>query len=410
MDAIAVLRNPIQAYAWGSRTAIPELLGLEAPSAHPAAELWMGAHPNAPSQVRVDGQWQPLDQVIERDPTSVLGKEAAERFSNRLPFLFKVLAADQPLSIQVHPNVDQARAGFEMENRLGIPLKAAHRNYRDPNHKPELLCAVTRFEALKGFRHPKGILALMSRVADEILCNELTPLQATSDGTGLRDFYSSLLSMDALKSQRIFETAVREADRHAKEDRAFEWVVKLSHIYPGDMGVLSPLIFNLVHLEPGEAVFIPAGVLHSYLRGVGVELMANSDNVLRAGLTPKHVDIPEVLKIVDFTPCEPEKVMPHPGPRTAEQAYPTPAEEFQLSAIQVSPRFSFLNDTDRSADILICMKGKALVRTMKRGDFETAEKGISLLIPSAAGPYQITGEATLYKATVGLPQGVPSVP
>ncbi|MBU0989030.1 MAG: mannose-6-phosphate isomerase, class I, partial [Proteobacteria bacterium] len=155
MDRIAVLKNPVQEYAWGSRTAIQSLLGLPVPSERPAAELWMGAHPRAPSRVMVEGAWESLDQVIETDPVSVLGKGAAERFSNRLPFLFKVLAVDRPLSIQVHPNLPQAREGFESENRLGIPLDAAERNYRDASHKPEILCALTPFEALKGFRTPE---------------------------------------------------------------------------------------------------------------------------------------------------------------------------------------------------------------------------------------------------------------
>jgi len=185
MDSIARLKNPVQEYAWGSRTAIPSLLGLPVPTERPAAELWLGAHPKAPSQVMVDGAWQSLDRVIESDPVSVLGKDVAERYANKLPFLFKVLAADRPLSIQVHPNLEEAREGFERENRLGIPLNAAERNYRDSNHKPEILCAVTPFEALKGFRPFDDLLSLLGKVSSETLSHELDGLRKAPDSSAV---------------------------------------------------------------------------------------------------------------------------------------------------------------------------------------------------------------------------------
>lgn len=400
MDRIALLKNPIQEYNWGSRTAIPSLLGLPVPSERPVAEIWMGAHPKAPSQVRVDARWEPLDRVIERDPISVLGKKVAERFSNSIPFLFKVLAADRPLSIQVHPNLEQARAGFERENRLGIPLDAGTRNYRDPNHKPELLCAVTPFEALNGFRPIQDIWSGLERICHDTLPNELALLTGDPDGHGLRRFFASLLSMDAFRKREVIERAVAYARDLEDVDRTFWWVVELSRAYPEDIGVLSPLIFNRVVLEPGEAIYIPAGELHTYLKGVGLELMANSDNVLRGGLTPKHVDVRALLRIVDYRPAPLQKISPKPG-ALAETVYEAPASEFQLSVIAVSDGSSFLSERDRSVDIVICMEGKALIQALKSGCAERAGKGTSVLIPAAVGAYEIQGEATLYRATVG---------
>lgn len=400
MDRIAVLKNPIQEYDWGSKTAIQTLLGLPVPSEKPAAELWLGAHPKAPSQVMVDGEWQSLEKVIERNPVSVLGKRVAERFSNKLPFLFKVLAADRPLSIQVHPNLEEAREGFERENRLGISLDASGRNYKDANHKPEILCAITPFEGLKGFRAPEAILSLMDRVSVSTLFDELSRLKKETDGSGLKRFFTSLVSMDQARRERVIDEAIRGAERCVNEDRSFYWMVELNREYPGDIGVLSPIIFNLVELGPGEAIYIPANELHVYLKGVGMELMANSDNVLRGGLTPKHVDVPELLKIVNFSPEPVRKIKPHPGGLPGERIYATPAEEFQLSEISVANGDPFNSERDRGVEIMICMEGEARIK--ERGDSEPLlfTTGNSVIIPSSVGWYQIEGEAKLYKATV----------
>jgi len=404
MDAIAVMKNPIQAYAWGSKTAIPSLLGLPVPSEKAVAELWLGAHPRAPSQVRVNGGWQPLDRAIHKDPVSALGRQAAERFSNGLPFLLKVLAAESPLSIQVHPNLEQARAGFEREARMGIPLTANHRNYKDSNHKPEILCAMTEFEALKGFRSPEDIAGLLKKACNDAIADEAVLLTRDPEGPGLQRFFASLLSMDASRKGKILERATGRASFFAHEDRAFYWVVQLNQAYPGDIGVLSPLIFNLVILSPGEAIFIPPGEPHAYLRGMGVELMANSDNVVRGGLTQKHVDVPELLRIMTFRPTQVQKIRPRQVRQEAEGIYETPAAEFQLSVIAVSDGVSFLSEKDRSIDILLCTEGTACVQDVNKGAFETAERGVSLLVPAAVGRYRIDGKAILYRATVGRVQ------
>ena len=307
-------------YAWGSPTAIPQLLGI-APDGTPVAELWFGAHPDDPSPVPALGMT--LDQVIGADPRGVLGPDVAAQFGGRLPFLMKVLAADVALSIQVHPNREQARAGFAAEDARGVPRDAPERNYRDENHKPELLCALTRFEALCGFRPVEQTLAVL----DALDIAELRPVRELLAGPdGLRAAFNALLqhpdptSMVAAVSERAL----------AFDDDALRAARILAGDFPGDIGVVLSLLLNYVQLEPGDAIFLGAGNVHCYLRGTGVEIMANSDNVLRCALTPKHVDIDEVLAITDFTPlAEPRCVV------DAEGTYLAPVPDFRLQSIDL---------------------------------------------------------------------------
>jgi mannose-6-phosphate isomerase len=399
MDHISILKNPVQKYAWGSRTALQSLLGWPEPWQEPAAELWMGAHPKAPSEVEVDGVWRSLIDVIAADPVSILGADAAEQFSNRLPFLFKVLAADRPLSIQVHPDMNQARDGFKRENQHNIPLDAPDRNYKDASHKPECLCAVTRFEAMKGFRAPKDILKLMDQVFRKTRFKELGPLRKDPNSDGLKRFFTSLMTMDEARQARVVNEAVEGAKRIAGEDRAFHWLLELNREYPGDGGVLSPLYLNLVDLSPGEAIYVPAGKLHAYLSGVGMEIMASSDNVLRGGLTPKHIDIPELLGIVNFvaTPVLTQRPL---ADDNFERIYETPAAEFQLSEIALKGNERFLSRKERSVEILICMAGEGLIEELESGQTLPLSKGVSVIVPSAVPQYAVSGTITLYKGAL----------
>ena len=283
MRKIGLLKNTIQEYAWGSRSAIPELLGQSVPADKPQAELWMGAHPKAPSQVFFDGIWRSLPEVIQESPEETLGQKVAARFSNELPFLFKVLAAAKPLSIQAHPNKEQAWQGFARENELGIPFDAPHRNYRDDNHKPEIICALTPFWALNGFRRIEETLSLLEEAKIAGLAEIVSFLRSHSNRDGLKKFFNHLMTMDSGKQGKIVEQAVNFAEKQTPEKPSWTWMIKLNEAYPGDIGVLSPLFLNLVRLEPQQAMYLPAGELHGYLEGVGIELMANSDNVLRGG-------------------------------------------------------------------------------------------------------------------------------
>jgi len=399
MKEICILRNPIQNYAWGSPTAIPELLGEPTPSDKPQAELWMGAHVKAHSEVLVDGNWHPLPELMEKSPTEILGKRVTERFGAKLPFLFKVIAAAKPLSIQAHPNLDQAREGFARENRMGIPPTDPNRNYRDDNHKPETICALTPFWVLNGFRKVSDIVSQLRGINPSGISEEVKDLEAHPDSDGLKRFFSKIMRMENLRQKHVVEEAVGVAERSRGEDPVFEWMIRLQEQYPGDIGVLSPVLLNLVQLQPGEAMFVYAGQLHAYLEGTGVELMANSDNVLRGGLTSKHIDVPELLRVLDFAEKEIAILTPKEQ-ADGERAYPWQSEEFRLSVITVNAGVPYTSPDDRSVEILICVSGKASARDLAGHKVLELKRGTSILVPAAVRQYVIEGEATLYKASV----------
>ncbi|MGD8523699.1 MAG: mannose-6-phosphate isomerase, class I [Desulfobacterales bacterium] len=399
MQNIAELKNTVQNYAWGSLTAIPDLLGVSNPTNIPQAELWMGAHPKAPSEVQYDGQWLSLIDLIDKYPIDILGKAVAQKFSNTLPYLFKVLAAASPLSIQAHPNLSQARDGFLRENSLEIPLNAPQRNYRDDNHKPECICALTPFWALCGFRKISTIVAYFNAVCPKGLKDELAALKLNSSSKGLKHFFSILLTLDADRRQSIIDEAVSNVGKREREDATYEWIMKLSDAYPHDIGILSPLLLNLLCLEPGQAIFLGAGQLHAYLGGVGIELMANSDNVLRGGLTPKHVDVSELLKVLHFDEYEVNCIEPDKN-NNCEWVYACPAKEFALSVITLPENKSYFRLYGKSVEILLCTAGTAELMDMDRRDILSLTKGMSIIIPAAVKRYKIEGQATFYKATV----------
>jgi len=391
------LRNKIQKYDWGSKTAIPSLLGLP-PSNTPMAELWMGAHPKAPSEVEIDGRWVRLDELISRYPKDILGEDVANKFSNELPFLFKIIAAERPLSIQAHPNKKQAIEGFEREERLGIPINAPNRNYKDKNHKPEILCAITEFEALKGFRRIEEIIHLMEKAVSKSLKEEIRLLKEKRNKEGLRLFYGSIMKMDKRKKEDALSELLENAKKN-EDDPIFSLVIKLNNFFPHDIGIISPLILNRCILRPEEAIFIPAGELHAYIRGVGVELMANSDNVLRGGLTHKHVDVDELLRILKFDYYGNIEII-KPAYKDSEAVYPTPAEEFLLSNIRLRKSKEFISPKKRSIEILIVLEGDAIIKNEK--EIMKIKKGDSILIPSAMPSYILEGDAIIYKASVPI--------
>ena len=399
MQKIGLLKNTIQEYAWGSTKAIPDLLGQKNPGNKPQAELWMGAHPKAPSLVQYQGQWVSLLDLINKNPLDVLGKNAAKNFNNKLPYLFKVLAAAKPLSIQAHPNVHQAREGFESENAQGIPLDAPYRNYRDANHKPECLCALTRFWVLSRFRRISGILAYLKKVCVHGLDAEINNLEHQPTPDGLKRFYTALMTMEADRQNRIIARALEQAQCFEAEDPVFNWMLKIAADYPNDIGVLAPILLNLICIEPGQALFLDAGELHAYLEGLGIELMANSDNVLRGGLTPKHVDVPELLRILKFedqdvTFLKPQELVPN------EFVYPSPVEEFELSVITLNPGAQYQSPVQRSVEILICTRGIVTLTDCGSQSETQLQQGISALIPAGVARYAIRGEGTCYKAAV----------
>jgi mannose-6-phosphate isomerase len=400
------LQNPVQEYDWGSRTAIPELLGGASPAERPQAELWMGAHPLAPSRALLDGRSVPLPQLIGRDPEGVLGPGVARRFGGRLPFLFKVLAAERPLSIQAHPDREQAREGFARENRRGIALQSRRRNYRDDNHKPEILSALSPFWALKGFRPLPRMIELLSSAGLRSARTPLKAFAARPDEDGLKAFFAFLMGLDGEGQRRLTAEAVAWARRQAEQGGdqgeladVARWVQGLEAFFPGDVGVLSPLLLNLLRLEPGDAIFLEARTLHAYLEGVGVELMASSDNVIRGGLTGKHIDVPELLQVVRFQGGEPRRVEPRVLPG-GERLFPCPAEEFELSEIALAPDRPHERRKRYGVEILICLSGSGRIRTSRSGQALEFGRGESFLAPAAAGDYTISGEGRLYRAAV----------
>jgi mannose-6-phosphate isomerase len=401
MDRIRLLRNPIREYAWGSRTALAELLGQPSPSARPQAELWMGAHPAAASEVRCDSKWVPLGDWIRRDPEAVLGPEVARRFAGEIPFLLKVLAAARPLSLQAHPAAARARAGFERENAAGIALNAPQRCYRDPSPKPELLCALTPFAALCGFRPIDDIVANVDALRVRRLAGLIRPLRRERSRENLRGFYRGLMELAASESAEAVAEAVEAADRGYGDPAVRDWLRELAEGHPGDPGALSPLFINLLELRPGEALFLPAGELHAYLRGTAVEIMANSDNVLRGGLTEKHVDVAELLASLSFESGRPEVLMPRVvGP--VESVYETPAREFVLTVLRPRPDAAFESAPTRSIEILLCVEGEAAVEDVVRDGATPLPRGSAVLVPAASAGYRLRGDATVFRA------GVPS--
>ncbi len=399
MISIGILKNTIQEYDWGSITAIPELLG-ESASGKPQAELWMGAHPKAPSLVNIDEKWVSLLELIENNPIDVLGKDASEKFNGRLPYLFKVLAAERPLSIQSHPSLYQAKKGFEREALLGIPINAPERNYRDDNHKPECICALSEFLALAGFRSIEEMIHYLKQLCSEALEKEIDILANHRDSLGLKIFFQSLMTISSERKKYAVSEAVSKARLLIQTgDPVFDRILRLYKEYPEDIGVISPLFLNMISLRPGQALFLAAGEPHAYLEGLAIELMANSDNVLRCGLTAKHVDISELMNVLSFSPKNVEVIIPGKI-SLAEMVYDTPAEEFSLSVITLLPELTWSSPVKRSAEIILCTDGSVVIESSDKA--LTLSKGKSVLVPASVRKYHIYGKGTCYRASVPL--------
>jgi len=387
------MTNAVRHYPWGSRTVIPELLGESSPADQPYAELWMGAHPGQPS-VLSDGR--PLDEAVAGDPESLLGVAARHRFGDRLPFLMKVLAADAPLSLQAHPTTAQAEVGFAAEEAAGVPLDDPTRTFKDPYHKPEILLAITPVEALCGFRPLVESLHCLAKLQ----LTELLPTIAALAHGGLRTAIPQLLALSERRRESLVTAvAAKAASFVAAHDPEFintyRWASSLAEAYPGDPGVVISLMCNHLTLAPGEAVFLPAGNLHAYLSGAGVEVMASSDNVLRGGLTSKHVDLAALIEVLDFTDGKVPVIHPVLGPGGLR--YPTPVDDFDLTRVQVDVEPGILSTA--GPQVVLCAEGVAVL-TGDGGDV-VLQKGASAFVP-AGQAVTARGPAVLYRATTGL--------
>lgn len=377
------LINSVQNYAWGSKTALTDLYGIANPENKPMAELWMGAHPKSSSKVLdAGGQPRPLREVIDADKAALLGDKVAARFGE-LPFLFKVLCADNPLSIQVHPNKKASEIGFAKENAAGIPLDAAERNYKDPNHKPELVFALTPFLAMNAFREFSDIAALMQPVADAHPA--IGQFLQTPDAGTLSALFAGLLNMQG--EEKVRALAILNAALESQRGEPWDTIRFIATFYPDDSGLFSPLLLNVVKLNPGEAMFLFAETPHAYLQGVALEVMANSDNVLRAGLTPKYIDIPELVANVKFVPKPAAELLTQPQQHGSELDFPIPVDDFAFALHRLTADAREV--AQQSAAILFCVDGEATIR--KGEETLTLNPGESAFIAANESPVALSG-------------------
>lgn len=407
------LTNVLRPYPWGSQTAIAQLLGRE-PSGGPEAELWLGAHPDAPSVAHTADGPVPLDALITAEPQRTLGSESRARFGDRLPFLMKLLAADKALSLQVHPSLAQARAGFAAENAAGVPRAAANRSYRDDNHKPEMIYALTRFGALCGFRAAAESAAVFAELAasvapqpDPLLSDIAAILRGPDESKALQAAFQRLISGAADVVTALALVQQHLGAQAALTDPTLRTVSQLCTEFPGDPGALISLLLNVVELEPGECIALPAGNVHAYLHGLGVEVMASSDNVLRGGLTGKHLDVPELLRTIDF------RALPVPhveGVATGlgQQLFDPGFGEFGLQRISIEAGAGPVPLAQHGALLILLVSGSALLDS-PRGDLQL-HRGESAFVPDVEAPtilHSATGclafAVTTGAAGTGLP-------
>ena len=392
MTEIYKLRNQIKHYEWGSTSLIPRLLGVIGDGS-PWAELWMGSHSET------------LDGVSVGE--LIAGDTRRGRYGE-LPFLFKLLAAEKPLSIQAHPNLAQAREGFERENRAQIAPDAPNRNYRDSNHKPEIICALTLFTGMCGFRSPGDIARRLSTFLAsgspaplrESFAPLLAAIETPDTAAALRNFLDALFGLSPAARAALTQFILSSQG----DGEEWELMREFARQYPGDPAIIAPLYLNVFHLAPGEALFINAGVPHAYIRGFGVELMANSDNVLRGGLTAKHVDVPELMKTLDFSPMQPRIIKPEPD--TACFTYPAPCEEFSLTVMRGGVEAQPAAFARNAPAIVIVTEGEVTIEAPDAVDASGAvlKQGESAFIPANGDDETLVlqGHYTLYAASVPL--------
>ncbi len=383
---VSLLDNTVRDYAWGSIDTIPRILGTE-PTGDPQAELWMGAHESAPSKL-ADGN--DLFSAVTKDPEAVLGAAAADKFDGRFPFLAKLLAAAQPLSIQAHPSPEQAAEGFAREDDEEVPRDAPERNYRDPWPKPEVMIALEDFETLVGFRPLDRTVALL----DALDAPPLQELTAQLRAGLLQEAFTAVMSTDRDTVRGTVAAlgaacAAYTGDEFAKETQTID---ELATDFPDDPGVIAALLLNRVTLHRFEAAYLPAGNVHAYLRGSGFEVMANSDNVLRGGLTRKHVDVPELVSVVDFSPLADPVTQAEPAGVDGVWAYRTGCDYFavqraDLSGAAVTPQAT-------GPRIVACVEGEVIVTS---GDSSvTLGSGRSAFVAGSEPACTLSGSGTAF--------------
>lgn len=397
-----LLNSATRTYSWGSKTLIPHLQGRTA-SNHPIAELWYGAHPGGPATV--DGK--PLEAIIAADPQAALGEHVASTYDNKLPFLLKILSADEPLSLQAHPSKEQAEEGFARENAKGVAMDASNRSYKDDNHKPELIVALTDFYAMAGFRP----LVHTRELFNALNCEELSRyanmhiadgrLTSADEADSLRALFTTWITIPAVKRRELIAALLESAKQLLATVNQDSWmrpvlktIIELNELYPGDVGVLGAILLNHVQLSPGEAIYLDAGQLHAYVRGLGVEIMANSDNVLRGGLTPKHVDVPELVKVLSFNTVADPRVKQidrsDSAPVHGAQAmnYPVPVDEYALTRCELGAGDEVESESE-GPGVILCTSG-TLVLTAEDGSVLELTPSQAAWVPASDGKIIMT--------------------
>ncbi len=385
------LRNPVQHYDWGSPSVIPELLGLPNPDGRPWAELWLGAHERAPSEVRVGSDWRSLAERIDADPQAWVGAASV------LPFLLKLLAVERPLSLQVHPDATRAAAGFAREEAAGLDRAAPERHYRDPNGKHEMVCALSPFWVLCGLREPEHQRALCA----ELALGELDALAAAATHRDALAGLAGVLSLPAPRGRTLAEkvaTATREAAARRPEEPAFAWARELAARHPGDPAALAPLFLEARVLAPGEALYLPPGELHGYLAGSAIELMSSSDNVVRGGLTSKPVDVAELRAVASRAPRPPEILRAEAGSDAVDR-WPVRCDAFALSRLALRGGDALEIRTRRLPEILLCTSGEARLEEPGAAPLPLA-RGDAVFVDARSEGYRVVGEALLHRASV----------
>jgi mannose-6-phosphate isomerase len=398
---ISKLQGKVQPYAWGGSQFIPALLQQGNPDNKPAAEYWMGAHDNAPADIiAANGQKQPLNALVAQDPATILGKTVNDRFG-RLPYLFKVLDVKDMLSIQVHPEKKAAVEAFAAENKQGVALTAPNRNYKDDNHKPELMLALSDFWLLHGFKPAHQLKQVLQQTPE---LQFLLPVFGEGNYAAL---YKTVMEMDQQgvndHLQPLLDRILPLYEKGAlKKEQEDFWAARAFNTFcePGrtDRGIFSIYLFNVVNLHPGEAIFQDAGILHAYLEGQNMEIMANSDNVLRGGLTNKHIDVSELMKHVRFEPVVPQVIKGVPGQAKGEEVFPTPVNDFELHRISLKAGEQ-TTVTANTADIYFVYQGSAEATagsehlSLKKGEAMLAKAGTEVQFKS-------TDNTVIFTATV----------
>jgi mannose-6-phosphate isomerase len=397
-DKIFKLKGKVQNYAWGGTTFIPQWLGIDNPENKPFAEYWMGAHPSASSTINIHNEEKNLYGLIQNDPDLFIGKKTNKAFGE-LPYLFKILDVKDMLSIQVHPSKEAAAKGFDEEEANNILITASNRNYKDKNHKPEVMVALSEFWLLHGFLAKDKLLKVLQSIPE---FNRFEKIFLDKDYKGL---YEHIMLMPQEESDKILSSLIdkeiaRKKNNELTKADAGWWVAKLyENEKPSsnfDRGIFSIYLFNKVRTEPGEAVFQGAGVPHAYLEGQNVELMANSDNVLRGGLTPKHIDVPELLKHIAFEGIEPD-IMKGTQLTGGEINYPCPVKDFGISKIELNIGETYTSTTN-SLEIIVVIEGE--MQVAGTNNLSTKKGEAVALLPAETYSISTSGKVYAYKAFV----------